>query len=167
MDADAVVKTIQSVIAPTVMITGCTLIQNTVLSRYSGVGDRLRALVRERLNLLEEPDVTDPIIADAIALIDMQLTTLVRRYSLLRTIALLLYAAMGCFLVAMFAIALARQLEVLVFSYGAVMLFLLGTATLLLGVFLAASEVRISHRAVRAEVRWAMSITDESHPVRT
>jgi len=165
MDADAVVKTIQSVIAPTVMITGCTLIQNTVLARYSGVGDRLRALVRERLTLLEEHDVADPIIADAIALIDMQLSTLVRRYSLLRTIALLLYAAMGCFLLAMFAIALAREVQALMFSYGAVVLFLFGTATLLLGVFLAASEVRISHRAVRAEVRWALSITDESHPI--
>jgi len=58
----------------------------------------------------------------------------------------------------MLAIALARVFRALVFPYGAVGLFLLGTATLLLGVFTASLEVRISHRAVRSEVRWALSL---------
>jgi len=162
MNADAVVQAIQAVIAPTVMISACTLIQNTVLARYSGVGDRLRSLVRERLQLLEEQDASEEIVVDVLRVIDRQLHVLSQRYSLLQKTSLLLYAAIGFFLVSMFAIALARVFRSLVFPYGAVGLFLLGTATLLLGVFMASSEVRISHRAVRSEVRWALSLTGDS-----
>jgi hypothetical protein len=162
MNAEFVVQAIEAVIAPTVMISACSLIQNALLARYSGVGDRLRALVRERLQVLEEPDISEPIIADILQVIDRQLTVLSRRYSLLRNTTLLLHTALGFFLLTMFAIALTRVFRAPVFPYGAVGLFLLGTATLLLGVFLAASEVRISHRAVRSEVRWALSLARDS-----
>jgi hypothetical protein len=162
MNADVVVQAIQAVIAPTVMISACTLIQNTLLARYSGVGDRLRALVRERLQLLEDQDITEPIYSDVLRVIDRQLIVLIQRYSLLQKTSLLLHTAIGCFLLTMFAIALARVQRAMIFPYGAVGLFLLGTATLLLGVFLAASEVRISHRAVRSEVHWALSLSGDS-----
>jgi hypothetical protein len=163
MNADAVVQTIQSVIAPTVMISGCTLIQNAILARYSGVGDRLRALVRERIDLLEKYDISEAIYADVLQVIDQQLIVLSRRYRLLQNTALLLYGAIACFLLAMFAIALAREFQTTSVSYAAFLLFLIGTAILLVGVFFAASEVRISHKAVRSEVRWAMALTDQ-HP---
>jgi hypothetical protein len=161
MNADAVVQTIQSVIAPTVMISGCTLIQSTILGRYSGVGDRLRALVRERIDLLETYDISEAIYADVLQVIDQQLVVLSRRYLLIQNTALLLYAAIACFLLAMFAIALAREFQTTIFSYAAFLLFLIGTAILLVGVFFAATEVRISHKAVRSEVRWVMSLTDQ------
>lgn len=161
MNADAVVQTIQSVIAPTVMISGCTLIQTTILGRYSGVGDRLRALVRERIDVLEKYDTSEAIYADVLQVIDQQLIVLSRRYLLIQNTALLLYAAIACFLLAMFAIALAREFHIMIFSYAAVWLFLIGTAILLVGVFFAASEVRISHKAVRSEVCWAMSLTEQ------
>jgi hypothetical protein len=162
MNADVVVQAIQALIAPTVMISACTLIQNSLLARCSGVGDRLRALVRERLQLLEDQDISAGIFADVLRVIDRQLIVLVRRYSLLQKACLLLHAAMGCFLLTMFAIALARVFRAMVFPYGALGLFLLGTATLLLGVVLAASEVRISHRAVRSEVDWVLALTGDS-----
>lgn len=160
MNADAVVQTIQSVIAPTVMISGFTLIQNAILVRYSGVGDRLRALVRERIDLLEKYDTSEAIYADVLQVIDQQLIVLSRRYRLIQNTALLLYAAIACFLLAMFAIALAKEFQTMIFSYAAFLLFLMGTAILLVGVFLSALEVQISHKAVRSEVRWAMALTD-------
>jgi hypothetical protein len=61
----------------------------------------------------------------------------------------------------MFAIALAKGFYPTVFSHAAIVLFLLGTATLFIGVMVAATEIRISHKAVRAEIRWVMSLT---HP---
>lgn len=162
MNADVVVQAIQAVIAPTVMISACTLIQNSLLSRCSGVGDRLRALVRERLQLLEDQDISEETLADVLGVIDRQLIVLIRRYSLLQKACLLLHAAIGCFLLTMFAIALALGFRAMVFPLGALGFFLLGTATLLVGVLLAASEVRISHRAVRSEVDWALSLTGDS-----
>jgi hypothetical protein len=126
------------------------------------VGDRLRALVRERLQLIEEQEISEATLADVLQVIDRQLIDLIQRYSLPQKASLLLHTAIGCFLLTMFAIALARVFRARVFPYGPVGLFLLGTATLLLGVFLAASEVRISPRAVRSEVRWALSLPGDS-----
>jgi hypothetical protein len=160
MNAETVVQTIQLVIAPTVMISSCTLIQNAILTRYSGIGDRLRTLVRERLDLLEKYDVSEAVYSDALHLIDQQLQLLSRRYLLVQNTALLLYGAIGCFLLTMLAIALARGFQNAIFSYVAFFLFLLGTLTLLVSVFFAAVEVRISHKAVRSEVHWAMSLND-------
>lgn len=64
MNAETVVQTIQLVIAPTVMISSCTLIQNAILGRYSSIGDRLRVLVRERLDLLEKYDISQAVYRD-------------------------------------------------------------------------------------------------------
>ena len=161
MNAETVVQTIQLVIAPTVMISSCTLIQNAILIRYSGIGDRLRALVRERLDLLEKYDVSESVYGEVIHLIDQQLLLLSRRYLLVQNTALLLYGAIACFLLTMLAIAIARGFQTTIFSYIAFFLFLLGTLTLLVSVFFAALEVRISHGAVRSEVRWAMSLNDQ------
>lgn len=160
MNAETVVQTIQLVIAPTVMISSCTLIQNAILTRYSGIGDRLRTLVRERLDLLEKYDVSEVVYSDALHLLDQQLLLLSRRYMLVQNTALLLYGAIVCFLLTMLTIAIARGLQTAIFSYIAFFLFLLGTLTLLVSVFFAALEVRISHEAVRSEVRWAMSLND-------
>jgi len=160
MNAETVVQTIQLVIAPTVMISSCTLIQNAILTRYSGIGDRLRTLVRERIDLLEKYDVSEAVYSDVLHLIDQQLLLLSRRYLLVQNTALLLYAAISCFLLTMLAIAIARVFQTAIFSYIAFFLFLLGTLTLLVSVFFAALEVRISHKAVRSEVHWAMSLND-------
>lgn len=162
MNAEVVVQTIQSVIAPTVMISSCTLIQNAILGRYSGVGDRLRALVRERADFLEKYDTSEDIYDDVLQVIDRQLILLSKRYLQLQNTILILYGAIACFLMAMFAIALAREFHTTIFSYSAFLLFLLGTATLLVSIFNAAFEIWISHKAVRSEVIWVMSLTH--HP---
>ncbi|MBJ7898925.1 MAG: DUF2721 domain-containing protein [Cyanobacteria bacterium RI_101] len=161
MNAEVVVETIQLVIAPTVMISSCTLIQNAILGRYSAISDRLRFLVRERLDLLEKYNISEPVYAEALQIIDRQLVMLSRRYLLIQNVVLLLYSAIAFFLLTMFAIALAKELRAAAFSYMAFVLFLAGTGALVIGVFWAAAEVRISHQAVRSEVRWAISLTNE------
>jgi hypothetical protein len=75
---------------PTVMISGCTLIQNAILGRYSSVGDRLRALVRERVEMLEKYDISEAVYADVLQIIDKQLIVLSRRYFQIQQVALLL-----------------------------------------------------------------------------
>jgi hypothetical protein len=160
MNAETVVQTIQLVIAPTVMISSCTLIQNVILARYSSIGDRLRVLVRERLDLLEKYDISQAIYRDALYLIDQQLLLLSRRYLLVQNTSLLLYGAIVCFLLTMLAIALARGFQTFIFSYLTFFLFLLGTLILLVSTFFAALEIRVSHKAIHSEVRWAMSLKE-------
>ena len=52
MSAADVAQTIQLIIAPVVLVTACTLIQNGILGRYANLGERMRLLAGERLELL-------------------------------------------------------------------------------------------------------------------
>ena len=157
MNAEVVAQTIQLVIAPAVMISGCAIIQSGILGRYSNIGTRLRSLTRERLELITTPDVPDRLFNDALFLQDSQLKSLSRRHLLIQAAVLVLYGAILWFLFSMLAIAAAKMLGLMLFALIAFTLFLLGTFTLLLAVPLASSEVWISHKAVQSEVRWAMT----------
>lgn len=158
MSAEVVVQTIQLVIAPTVMISGCTLIQSGILTRYSNIGARLRSLTRERLELLMIRDMPERTFNDALFLLDRQLKSLSRRHLIIQSVALTLYGAIFWFLLSMLAIAAAKVLQTLPFALIAFSLFLLGTLTLLLGVALACCEIWISHQAVQSEVCWAITL---------
>jgi hypothetical protein len=161
MNADNVVQTIQLVIAPSVMISSCFMYQNVALGRFMRIGDRLHSLVRERIDVLDKYDSSDRAYIDALHLIDQELIQLSDRYYSLQKAIICLYGAIIFFLFTMLAIGLSMQFQSTIFSYLAILLFLLGTFTLLIAVFIAVSEVSISHRTMRAEVRWAMSLRPE------
>ena len=161
MNANNVVQTIQLVIAPSVMISSCFMCQNVTLGRFLRVSDRLHSLVRERIDILDKYDLSDRAYSDALHLIDQELIQLSDRYYSLQKAIICLYVAIIFFLFTMLAIGLSMQFHPTFFSYLAIVLFLLGTSTLLIAVFIAVSEVSISHRTVRAEVRWAMSLRPE------
>jgi hypothetical protein len=59
---EIVAQSIQTIIAPTVMVSVCTLIQNGVLGRYSTIGNRMRSLVRERADFLAASDVPTQVV---------------------------------------------------------------------------------------------------------
>lgn len=158
MSAEVVVQTIQLVIAPAVIISGCTLIQSSILTRYCNIGTRLRSLTRKRLELLMVQDMPERIFNDALFLLDHQLKSLSRRHLIIQSAALTLYGAVLWFLLSMLAIAAAKLLQTMPFALVAFTLFLLGTLTLLLGVVLACTEIWISHKAVQSEVRWATTL---------
>lgn len=160
MNAANVVQTIQLVIAPSVMISSCFMCQNVTLGRFLRISDRLHSLVRERIDVLEKYSFSQDYI-DALQLIDKELIQLSDRYYSLQKAIICLYGAIIFFLFTMLAIGLSMQFHPTFFSYLAIVLFLLGTSTLLIAVFIAVSEVSISHRTVRAEVRWAMSLRPE------
>lgn len=161
MNAANVVQTIQLVIAPSVMISSCFMCQNVTLGRFLRISDRLRSLVRERIDVLENYDSSDRAYIDALHLIDQELIQLSDRYYSLQKAIICLYVAIIFFLFTMLAIGLSMQFQPTIFSYLAIVLFLLGSLTLLIAVFMAMSEVSVSHRAVRAEVKWAMSLCPE------
>jgi hypothetical protein len=158
MSAEAVAEIIQLVIAPTVMISGCTMIQNGVLGRYSQISIRLRALNRERAELLATDNVPESVFGEAIGLIDGQLISLCHRHQLIQKASLILYGAIGMFILSMLTISLTKIFAIASLSSVVLILFLLGTSNLLIGVILASLEVQISHQAIRSEMKWVMTL---------
>ena len=52
MTAESIVKIIQLILAPAVMVTTCAILLGGMQGHYAAVNDRLRAMARERLDLL-------------------------------------------------------------------------------------------------------------------
>jgi len=152
MSAADVAKTIQLIIAPVVLITACALIQNAILMRYAAVGQHIRSLALERLQLLRSNKITDPFYMERFQEIDRQIPLLMQRHRLLQKNVLLIYASISIFLINMFAIALTVALGSDAASTFALMVFLLGTGVLLAGMFLTTLEICVSHQAICYEV---------------
>jgi hypothetical protein len=99
MTAQTVAQTIQLIIAPVVMVTSCAVLVNGILSRYLSVGDRLRLMTHERLDLLRRPDGTldrpqaeaDQYKAERLSEIDRQMPALLSRHELLHNATLMIY----------------------------------------------------------------------------
>lgn len=158
MNAEIVAQTIQMILAPTVMVSACTLIQSGVLGRYTNVGNRLRALVRDRAEFLSDNQIPIDLCQQGLRTIDVQLLNLSRRHRLIQNTILTLYSAVLLFLSAMIAIAVAEMLDAILLAIVALILFLLGTGLLLVGVVLASLEVRMSHQALNTEIQWVMTL---------
>lgn len=165
MDAATAARIIQTIIVPVVMVTACAILVTGLLSRYAAVNDRLRLMVRERLDLLQslETDATPGEVARTFAIerlnqIDGQVPDLLRRHRLIRNAVLMEYWAILVFVLCMFTIAVAESFNVVGVATASLLVFLIGTAIMLLGVLLTALEVRVSHRALRYEVERVMRL---------
>ncbi|MDX2232549.1 MAG: DUF2721 domain-containing protein [Leptolyngbyaceae cyanobacterium bins.349] len=151
MDAQTVTQTIQLIVAPTVLLSVCTLIQNGILGRYTSVGDRMRKIDQDRLQLIQDTAVKGR--DERLNLLEKQVPVFIRRHTLLQQAALTIYVAMLILLVCMFAIAVCVILSSNTWAIAALILFLLGAAILVIGVSLTALEIRISHLAICYELR--------------
>jgi hypothetical protein len=151
MTAESVASAIQLIIAPTVLLSVCTLIQNGILGRYTAVGDRIRKIDQDRLQLLE--DVTAFNHMERLKLLDKQIPIFIRRHALLQEASLSVYVSTLVLLICMFAIALCVLFQSNWLASVALILFLLGAAILVIGVSFCALEVRISHQAICYELR--------------
>jgi hypothetical protein len=152
MSAADVAQTIQLIIAPVVLITACAIIQGSILGRFMYVGQRLRSLANERLELLHTGKTEEAFLLERLQEIDRQIPLLKKRHRLLQRALLLTYSTITVFLVSMFAIALSVALNVGGVAVSALICFLLGTCLLLIGVILAGQEIRMSHQAICYEV---------------
>jgi hypothetical protein len=154
-------QVIQFIIAPTVMVSACSLILNGILVRYAQVNDRLRLMAHERWDLVREaarttPDPAaplDPLLAERLHEIDIEAPQLLRRHHLLRDALLLVYVALFLFVACMVTIGLAATIGPESLSSVALAIFFLANGALLFGVLLTALEVYASHRVLDFEVK--------------
>ena len=150
MSPEAIGRTIQLILAPVVMFSACSVFVGGVLNHYTSVGDRIRALTRERLELLW--DRRSALSRERLDEIDTQLPELLHRHRLIHHALLAVYTSIGILVLTMCVIALTATIPaewVGPLVYG---VFLLSVLAVLVGVVLITMEIGTSRRSLAFEV---------------
>lgn len=158
MNITDVIQTIQFIIAPVVLVTACAIIQGGILGRFMYVGQRIRSLASERLELLHRGNMNDGFTIERMQEIDRQIPLLKQRHRLLQKAVLIIYSAISVFLLSMFVIAISVASKLHLVAMLALFCFLVGTWLLLCSVIVAGQEVRMSHHAICYEVNRIASL---------
>jgi Ni/Fe-hydrogenase subunit HybB-like protein len=148
---EAIGRAIQLILAPVVMFSACSVFVGGVLNHYTSVSDRIRALTRERLELLRDPSA-NPLAQERLAEIDAQLPDVLDRHRLIHHALLAVYASIAILISTMCIIAVTASITaewVGALVYG---VFVLGVLAMLVGVVLVTLEIRTSRRSIEFEV---------------
>ncbi len=170
MSIDTITHTISLILAPVVMISSCAIFLNGLFGHYQTIAARLRAMHRERLELLQTvgtsttAEVSVDIIVQRIRIleIDTQLPNMLRRHKLIRNAVVAIGVAISIFITSMFIIALATAANSPLAAVIALLAFLIGTGALLVGVITTTVELYRSHREVSYEIQHGMSLKKEN-----
>jgi hypothetical protein len=157
MTPEAIGRTIQLILAPVVMFSACSIFVGGVLNHYTSVSDRVRALTRERLDLLAARTYS-PLVSERLQEIDAQLPDVLFRHKLIHHALLAVYTSIAILVLTMCIIAvtatsLAEWIGTLV--YG---VFMLSVLTMFVGVVLITLEIRASRRSLAFEVDRVMRL---------
>jgi len=166
MPNETIVKTIGLIIAPVVMITACSIIQNGLIAHYNSLEERLRQVNREIISLLETdlnqnsfktelPEDSDPqstLKADRLHHLEHHLLPhLFHRHHILHNVLGLVYLAILTLILDMLAIAIAVITNIGWLSQLVLVVFLLGVGILFAGIVLVSYELRSSHESIQLE----------------
>ncbi len=162
MSIETIVRTINLILAPVVMITSCVLFLNGLLARYETVSSRMRSMHRERLELLQTTDTstqhTESLRTQRIGEIETQLPSMLLRHKMIRNAVLTINAAILIFIASMFIIAAATITNSPTAAIVALCSFLTGTGALLIGVMITAAELYRSQHEVAYEIQDGLRI---------
>lgn len=160
MSAEIVSQTIQAILAPAVMISACAIILGGILGRYATINDRLRALNRERLDLIRSSYLQnrDPLTTERLNQIDRQVPSLLHRLKLAHDAVFALYGAIAVFVTTTLVIALAAKINSDVVATIALVMFLGGMGVLFAGLALTLLEVGLAQRAITYEILQVASL---------
>jgi hypothetical protein len=168
MTIDSIIRTISLILAPAVMISSCAIFLNGIITRYESVGARMRAMHHERLELLQGLGHTTSSGVPAVGYsthriheIEVQLPRLLQRHKLLRNAVLTENAAIVFFVTSMFIIALAALTNSTLIATAALLIFLTGTGTLLVGVIITTMELSRSQLEVAFEIQDGLRLKKE------
>lgn len=172
MTAEAITRTIMLILAPAVMLSACSIFVGGVLSHYTSLSDRIRALSRERLDVVrtlrsrqDGPDLVRPIALERLGEIDGQLPDLLGRHQLVHHATLAVYGAIAIFILTMCVIALTAAVSADWMAVLVLGLFLAGVLAMLLSVLLITLEIRTSRRALQYQVERVVRLAAEPDKV--
>ncbi len=159
------IRAIEAMVAPVVLITTSAILSGGVLSMYGSVNDRMRAMNRERMNILTSETGTLLSVVDVpasarerLTQIDIQLPMLLHRHRLLKNAVLAIFAAIGVLVLGVIVIGAAVTSSSGAVGVAALVLVLAGTLTLLVGLLLATRSIVLSQDAIDSEVQRALSL---------
>ena len=134
------IRAIEAMVAPVVLITTTAILSGGILSMYGSVNDRMRAMIRERLESLTSDTgallsvtVLPASSRERLAQIDIQLPMLLNRHRLLKNAVLAIFAAIGVLVLSVIVIGAAVTSGSGGVGVAALALVLAGTTTLLVG----------------------------------
>ena len=150
MDVETVSRVIAVIIAPTVLITSCSLLINGLLQRFENMSTRLRGMNLERVKYLREED--HHLTIARLRQISVQSPRMLWRLELLRNALVAAYIAIFISVISMFIIAAAVLATAAVAAIMALFLLLAGMGALLVSVAITTLEVWRAHLDVMFEV---------------
>ena len=146
-----VVQLIQVMLAPGVMISACALLLLGMNNKYSMIVSRIRLLKDEKRKLFNKDGVND-VESNRISNIELQISHLIHRISMVRNAVFSYSVAIALFIVSCILIGLKINVEISSFYWIIIGFFYAGLLAVFTGIIFAAIEVWKGYRIVRIEI---------------
>lgn len=162
MNQETLVKTINLIIAPVVMLTTCGIMLNGLIVRYSWLSDRVRLVQQERLTLMDLDLSQLKSKGERFHQLNHLLHDLLKHHHQVHDVLVLIYSSILIFMLDMLLIAVAIATDRQWLHQLVVIVFLTGIGVMLLGMVLIAYELRTSHHAIQLEVQHGCGLCEKS-----
>jgi hypothetical protein len=163
MSNETVIKTINLILAPVVMITACGIMLNGLIVRYGWLSDRARSVYQEQLNLQEQTLNQENLKDDRLYHLSHLLPDLLRHHHWVHDALIVIYLSILVFMLDMLTIAFAVSHDVKWLNQFVIVVFLIGVSILMGGIILVAHELRTSHGLMQLEVHQNCQVCKKSH----
>ncbi len=155
-DSEFIVKMIQFMLAPAVMISACGLLLLGINNRYSSIANRIRLLNDERRRLIlkiKDGKELDFIESNRIASLKKQLEQLFSRLGYVKNCVVLYSTGIFLFVLTSFLIGLDLIFEIKTGTVLMMISFLAGMISVGAGILFALKEIIKGHKIIEIEIK--------------
>lgn len=146
-----IVQLIQGMLAPGLMISACGLLLLGMNNKYSLVVNRIRLLNEEKREVFHQDEI-DENDSNRLSNIELQISHLIERISLVRNAVFSYSMAVALFIVSSVLIGLTINSKTSAFDWLIVAFFYAGMLAVFVGIVFAAIEVWKGYRIVKIEI---------------
>ena len=146
-----IVQLIQGMLAPGLMISACGLLLLGMNNKYSLVVNRIRLLNEEKRKVFHQEEI-DENDSNRLSNIELQISHLIERISLVRNAVFSYSLAVALFIVSSVLIGLTINSKTITFDWLIVAFFYAGMLAVFVGIVFAAIEVWKGYRIVKIEI---------------
>ena len=146
-----IVQLIQGMLAPGLMISACGLLLLGMNNKYSLVVNRIRLLNEEKRKIFHQPKINE-IDSNRLSNIELQISHLIERISLVRNAVFSYSLAVALFIVSSVLIGVTINIQTPTIHWLIVAFFYAGMFSVFVGIIFAAIEVWKGYRIVKIEI---------------
>ncbi|MEN8229993.1 MAG: DUF2721 domain-containing protein [Bacteroidota bacterium] len=146
-----IVQLIQGMLAPGLMISACGLLLLGMNNKYSLVVNRIRLLTEEKRKIFHQENI-DEIDSNRLNNIELQISHLIGRISLVRNAVFSYSLGVALFIVSSVLIGITINTPTVTFDWLIVSFFYAGMFAVFVGIIFAAIEVWKGYRIVKIEI---------------